>query len=67
MRNEYEPYIFVKESGRNWNICLNKRIQEFEFREMRMNHKYVIASGRTIASLVMYMDNIQFIGNDVLT
>ena len=44
-----------------------RKFKEFELRKMKIIHEYVNFGGNTIVTLVMYSDNIQFIGNNDLT
>ncbi|KAJ9548673.1 hypothetical protein OSB04_021216 [Centaurea solstitialis] len=56
----------LKQASRSWNLCFHKKIKEFGFSRIKDEScVYVKASGSNVVFLVLYVDDILFIGNNV--
>ena len=64
-----EKFIYgVKQASRSWNFVFHEKVKEFGFSTSEdKSCVYVKACGSIVNFLVLYVDDILFIGNDVPT
>ena len=61
-----KPIYGLKKASHIWNLCFDEKVKEFGFsRSKDESCVYFKASGSIVSFLVLYVDDILFIGNDI--